>query len=162
MNKKHFLCIVSFLITFTVIKAQDSWDNQLFTGTRLAWGKGEWKQTGEFQVRVLDNVSALDRWYLEYVLTFLPSEHWELSPDIKYSIKSSSQEIRPGLGGIYKTLTSKFQFANQIKWQADYNTRGILSHGVCWVMFLNYKLNDMFAPNLVAGVFYSWKDTFTG
>jgi len=162
MNKKTYLYIVTIIICYTVTNAQDTWDNQLYTGTRIAWGKGEWKQTGEFQVRLLDNVSALDRWYLEYALTYLPSEHWELTPDIRYSIKSSSQEIRPGLGGIYKVLTSKFQFANQVKWQGDYNTDGTFGHGVRWAMFLNYMINETFIPNFVGGVFYRWQDDFTG
>jgi len=48
MNKKYFLFIVSFLITFTVTNAQDTWDNQLFAGNRIAWGKGEWKQTDKY------------------------------------------------------------------------------------------------------------------
>ncbi len=162
MNKKPYLYIVTIIICYTVTNAQDTWDNQLYTGTRIAWGKGEWKQTGEFQVRLLDDVSALDRWYLEYALTYLPSEHWELTPDIRYSIKSSSQEIRPGLGGIYKVLTSKFQFANQVKWQGDYNTDGTFGHGVRWAMFLNYMINETFIPNFVGGVFYRWGNEFTG
>ena len=142
--------------------AQENWDNQLYTGNKVIWGGGQWKYSGEFQVRLLDNFSALDRWYVEGAANFLPSEHWEFAPDLRFSVKPESQELRPGLGGLYKFLTPKLQYVNQVKWQADINSNGNVSNGVRWAMFLNYLLTDSIIPNLVGGVFYSWKDNFEG
>ena len=104
----------------------------------------------------------MDRWFLEYALTYLPSKHWELTPDLRLSVKSNSKEVRPGLSGVYKLLTSKFQFANQVKWQGDLNSSGKFSQGVSWVMFLNYLINETLIPNFAAGVFYRWGSEFTG
>jgi hypothetical protein len=165
-NKLHaIICVI--LLAHLAVQGQDNtytseWDNQLFAGNKLVWGSGKWKYSGEFQVRIDDNFSSLERWFIEGMSSYMPTKNWEIVPDLRFSVKSNSQEIRPGLGGLFKILTSKLQYVNQVKWQADYNTRGTLSHGVRWINFLNYILSDMFVPNIVGGVFYSWKEQFIG
>lgn len=160
MRKLALLIIIT--CSYSNLKAQSSWDNQLFAGNKIIWGGGQWKYSGEFQVRLDDDFSSLERWFVEGVVNYLPSEHWEFVPDLRLSVKQHSQEIRPGIGGLYKVLTSKLQFVNQVKWQADYNTQGTFSQGVRWILFLNYIISDTIIPNFVAGVFYSWKEQFTG
>ena len=145
-----------------MVFAQSSWDNQLFVGNRIVWGSGQWKYSGEFQVRMIDNFHALDRWFVEGVVSYFPTMRWEIVPDLRLSVKGDSEEIRPGFGTLYKLLIPKIQIVNQIKWQGDYNSKGTFGHGLRWAVFLNYKLDETFYPNFVGGIFYRWSDKYTG
>jgi hypothetical protein len=144
----------------------DAWDNQLFLGNKVAAVKGDWKFSGELQVRLKDNAQSLDRWFLEGVATYMPSEHWELVPDYRLSIKSEHVEHRPGLGILRKDLygpaeNKKHQLVHQLKWQADIGS-GYVDHGLRYVFFYNYVLSEKLIPNVAAGVFYRWSEGYTG
>jgi hypothetical protein len=142
------------------------WDNQLFLGNKVNAGFGKWKASGELQVRLNDNTQALDKWFLEGVVTYMPSEHWEIIPDYRFSIKSNSLEHRPGFGIVRKDLfgtneNKKHQLVHQLKWQVDIGT-GYFNNGLRYVVFYNYILNQKLIPNVAAGLFYRWSEEFTG
>jgi hypothetical protein len=141
--------------------AQDNWDNQLFVGNKVSWGSGQWKYSGELQFRVKDNMSTLDNWFIEGVASYLPSEHWELAPDFRFSVKSNSQEYRPGFGVLYKILSSKLQFVNQLKYQADFSSNGTFGHGLREVIFLNFIVTEKYIPFIAVGAFYRWRKDFS-
>ncbi|MDB4835146.1 hypothetical protein OAH12_01020 [Cyclobacteriaceae bacterium] len=114
------------------------------------------------QVRLINNTKSLDRWYGEFVAAYMPSKHWEIVPDLRYTIKPSESEVRPGLGILYKNLFSKSQLVHQFKYQADIGLETGLRHGFRYVMFYNIKMSDNLLANLVGGGFYSWSDDFSG
>lgn len=144
----------------------DRWDNQLFLGNKVAAVKGNWKFSGELQVRLKNDFRELDRWFLEGVATYMPSRHWEIVPDYRLSIKPANIEHRPGLGILRKDLygpeeNKKHQLVHQLKWQADIST-GYVNHGIRYVFFYNYVLSEKLIPNAAAGIFYRWSEGFTG
>lgn len=166
-----FCLLVSTFLAGSELHAQepegpDKWDNQLFLGNKVAMVQGNWKFSGELQVRLKDNSQALDRWFLEGVVTYMPSKHWEFVPDYRFSIKSDQVEHRTGLGILRKDLfgpegEQKHQLVHQVKWQADISP-AYVNQGLRYVLFYNYVLSEKFIPNAAAGAFYRWSDDFTG
>lgn len=75
--------------------------------------------------------------------------------------------MRPGLGFIHKTFWGKdtaFQrniFAQQIKYQADISSDET-KHGLRYIVFYNYVVNDKFIIGGLGGGLYRWSDDFNG
>ena len=138
------------------------WDNQIYLGNKVAAGKNKWRYSGEIQVRLKDDTQNLDNYFVEGVASYLISEKWEIVPDFRMSIKPGEFEYRPGLGVVYKFVKGNFQYVNQFKWQTDFSSNEKVEHGLRYAIFLNYLIHDKYIPNFVAGVFYRWKDDFTG
>lgn len=143
-------------------KPSDNWDNQAYIGNKVAANSGDWRLSGELQVRLKDDVQSLDNWFIEGVATYMLSEKWEIVPDFRMSIKPEEVEYRPGLGVIYKFTKSSFQFVNQVKWQLDMDNLGNVDHGVRYAIFTNRKLTDKLISNFAFGAFYRFSDGFNG
>jgi hypothetical protein len=166
-------CAISCILVSTIYsgliaqdQSPDKWDNQLFLGNKVATAVGNWKFSGELQVRLKDNAQSLDRWFLEGVATYFLSKHWEIVPDYRFSIKPDKVEHRPGFGIVRKDLLGKennkiHQLVHQIKWQADID-KDSFDNGLRYVFFYNYILNQKLVPNAAAGLFYRWSEDFTG
>jgi len=166
---KIFTIICVLFLAHLAVNAQEEenstdWDNQLFVGNKVSGGEDQWKYSGELQFRVKDNFSQLDNWFVEGVFQYLPSKYWELVPDFRFSVHPEGVEYRPGFGVLFKVLSPKWQFVNQVKYQADiygYGGRGV-GHGIRHIMFLNYVYSEKLVPTLAAGYFFSSNDRFTG
>jgi len=159
------------LMTFFLLSGQnteetDTWDNELYLGNKVSAGFGNWRTSGELQVRLADDMQALDQWFIEFIASYLQWKNWELAPDYRLTIKPDQIENRPGFSVIRKDIFGKeegkkHQLVNQVKWQADIGS-GFFNNGLRYAVFYNLVLNDKFVPNLGAGVFYRWSDNFTG
>jgi uncharacterized protein DUF2490 len=145
-----------------ITKPSPNWDNQGYIGNKVATNKGDWRFSGELQVRLKDDLQSLDNWFLEGVATYMLSEKWEIAPDFRMSIKPEEVEYRPGLGVIYKFIKSDFQFVNQLKWQLDMDNQENVDHGVRYAIFINRKLSKKVISNFAFGAFYRWADGFNG
>jgi len=142
------------------------WDQFFFFGNKVSWGKEKWKYSGELQVRLQDNGQSLDNWYLEGVASYMPSKNWEIVPDFRISIHPEQVEYRPGFGVLRKDLfltgTGKgHQIVNQVKYQADFQP-GNVNTGLRYILFYNYLASEKIILTGVGGIFYSWKEHFTG
>ena len=169
---KKIIRLALLLIWLFVFKAQaqeqevDKWDNQLFLGNKFSAGMGSWRFSGELQVRLKDNTQALDRWFLETIASYMPSEHWEIAPEYRFTIKSDHVEHRVSFGAIWKHEfgkgeTKKSQLSNQVKWQGDMN-KDFFNNGLRYVLYYNYTLNQRIIPNAAGGLLYRWSEAFTG
>ena len=49
----------------TATDSVDQWDNQLFFSNKAAWSKGNWRYSGEFQIRLNDNTTQLNSYLIE-------------------------------------------------------------------------------------------------
>ncbi len=165
MQKKIFIL---FILLFAIkVFAQDSvnnpsWDNQMYLGNKIAFGKGKWKFSGEIQTRLENNFQSLDNWYLEYVANYLLSENIEIVPDLRFTVKPVKLEFRPGIGVLYKFNTEKIQFVNQVKYQIDFPTEGNIGHALREVIFLNHKFDNKIIATMVAGFIYRWWPHWNG
>ena len=154
--------IISFCIENTKAQGIPDWDNHLFIGNKVAGNIGNWRFSGELQIRLRDNTQQLDQWFLEGVATYMVNKHWEIVPDLRFSVKPTKTEWRPGMGVVFKHyVKQKIQFAHQVKYQADFDPRGV-KHGLRYVAFFNYLIHKKFVPNAAFGIFYRWQDDFTG
>lgn len=143
----------------------DEWDNQMYISNKVAWSKKQWRYTGEFQIRVDNDIRNLQLYLLEGVATYMPNKHWEIVPDLRFTVYPERLEIRPGLGAIYKQYWEnkrKNQLAHQMKYQADIESSGNVKHGYRYILFHNIVLSDQFVLASAGGAFYRWSDTFTG
>lgn len=143
-----------------------AWDQLFFFGNKVSWGKEKWKYSGELQIRLQENGQSLDNWYLEGVASYMPSKHWEVVPDFRFSIHPEQVEYRPGLGVLRKDLflskTDKgHQIVNQVKIQADFQP-GNVNTGLRYILFYNYLASEKIILSGLGGIFYTWKDNFTG
>ena len=161
------LLLMIFLAPSFVVSAQDEeppgWDNQMYLGNKVSWGKNKWKFSGELQTRLENNFQQLDNWYLEFVSNYLISEKFEIVPDFRFTIKPSKVEFRPGLGVLYKKLNPTFQFVNQVKWQIDFPTEGEVGNAMREVVFMNYHVvPNKVITTLVAGFIYRCWPSWNG
>lgn len=158
--------LVSFLIIilFVTTSAQDSktWDNQVYLGNKIAFGKNNWKFSGEIQVRLENDFQSLDNWYLEFVSNYLASKSFEIVPDFRFTIKPDKVEFRPGLGVLFKKTTEKIQFINQLKWQIDIDNYGKIGNAAREVVFFNYRLNEKIITTFITGFIYRWWPEWNG
>lgn len=152
--------LVSFI--FGYAQNERNWDNQIYLGNKVAFGKDKWKFSGELQVRLENNFQSLDNWYFEFVSTYLISEKFEIVPDFRFTIKPDRVEYRPGFGVLYKKTTEKIQFVNQVKWQIDIDNHGKTGNALREVVFLNHKFTDKFVATTVAGFIYRWWPEWNG
>lgn len=143
-----------------------AWDQLFFFGNKVSWGQEKWKYSGELQIRLDDFGRSLDNWYLEGVASYMPTKHWEIVPDFRISVHPEGVEYRPGFGGLRKDLFRSengkaHQIVNQLKYQVDFQPENINS-GLRYVLFYNYVASEKLILSGMGGVFYSWKDHFTG
>jgi len=151
-----FLLIIGFSNIFAQTEEYDTWDNQIYLGNKIAFGKNKWHFSGELQTRLRNNFRSLDNWYVEFVADYLVAKNIEIVPDFRYTIKPNKTEIRPGFGILYKINRNKYQFVNQLKWQTDFGSDDNVGHAFREVIFSNYKINDQLVATLVAGFIYRW------
>ena len=143
-------------------KPDPNWDNQMYIGNKVAMANGNWRYSGELQVRLENNMQSLDNWFIEGVATYLLSEKIEIVPDFRISIKPDEVEYRPGFGIVYKINKQKFQYVNQFKWQIDIDTKNNFDNGLRYAIFMNRKITDKIISNFVFGAFYRWRNDFSG
>lgn len=169
---KWLLCVLFFGLG-SILNAQDTatvepvdkWDNQLFFSNKAAWSKGNWRYSGEFQIRLHENTKRLNSYLIEGVATYMPNAKWEIVPDLRFTVLENRNEFRPGLGAIYKQFWgSKFknQLAHQMKYQADIEFGTEVRSGFRYILFHNIAFNDQLIMTSAAGVFYRWSDAFNG
>lgn len=108
-----------------------------------------------------DNYRALNVWYVEGAVRNLRFKYVEFVPDLRFSVKPTHVETRPGFGIILKTAGDKWQIALQNKYQADIPSDGATGHGVRQVLFANAVVKEKFIPGLAAGGFYRWWGDFS-
>ncbi len=143
----------------------DKWDNQLFFSNKAVWSKGNWRYSGEFQIRLYENTKRLNSYLMEGVATYMPNAKWEIVPDLRFTVQETRNELRPGIGAIYKQFFgSKFknQLAHQMKYQADIEFGTELRSGFRYILFHNIAFNDQLIMTSAAGLFYRWSDAFNG
>ena len=140
----------------------DTWDNQIYLGNKLAFGKDKWRYSAELQTRLKNNFQELDNWYIEFVSNYLISKNIELVPDIRYSFKPTKTELRTGFGILYKIQNKQFQIVNQVKYQIDFGSDNIIGNAFREVLFTNYKINDQIITTLVSGFIYRWWPDWNG
>ena len=122
---KKLIAILLFFLAVLTTGAQDvtpDWDNQLFVGNKVGWGKDKWRTTGELQFRLEDNMKSLERWFIEGVGSYMPSRNWELSIPVRHSVLPEYNEWRLGLGLLYKQYpNNRIQLVYQLMYQMDSN-----------------------------------------
>ncbi|TRX65951.1 DUF2490 domain-containing protein [Carboxylicivirga sp. M1479] len=171
MTKKIILLLIGgiFLNTSNVLFAQEEpkqWDNQIFLGNKVSWGKNKWKYSGELQTRLIENARTLDRWYIEGVSSYMPNKNWEIVPDLRVSFRPNSTEYRPGIGVLRKDHFNKgeelkHQLVHQVKFQADFKPDNT-DFGLRYITFYNNIVSKKVIATGLAGIFYSWNDQFQG
>jgi hypothetical protein len=139
-----------------------NWDNQMYLGNKVAFGKNRWKFSGELQTRLKNNLQSLDNWFLEFTATYMIAKHFEIVPDFRFTVKPEKLEYRPGFGILYKYTTTQIQFVNQVKWQIDIGTDGRTGNAMREVVFLNHKFTDKIVSTMVAGFIYRWWHDWNG
>jgi hypothetical protein len=162
--KIYSLIFISIITPLVDGLAQNTrnWDNQIYLGNKLAFGKNKWKFSGELQTRLENNFQQLDNWYLEFVANYLANDNIEIVPDFRYTIKPDKIEYRPGIGLLLKKTTSIVQIVNQTKWQIDIDNHGKIGNAFREVVFSNHAINDNLIATLVAGFIYRWWPDWNG
>ncbi len=166
-NSKYWFVLCLLILSNSVISqvtdtTAGNWDNQLYLSNKVAGVVGNWRLSGEFQVRLKDNWRSLDRTFFEGVATYMPSKNIEIVPDFRITVKPDRVEYRPGLGVIYKFIKSDFQFVNQLKWQLDIYPDNFANNAVRYAVFLNQVVHEKIILNFVGGALYKWTDDYNG
>lgn len=139
-----------------------AWDNWLIMGNKIVFGgKSDFKHSHEIQWRADNNLQSLNTLLYEAVLTYSPNATWEIVPDLRYSIKPTHRELRPGFGIIRKDYIRKnksgiTQLSQQVKYQADIKSEGGLTQAVRYVPSLSHIINKKYAVGGLVAVVYQW------
>jgi len=160
-------CIIIFFLDFHIAVAQDmnpgiEFDNMLYFGNRVTWGQDRWKNSAEFQVRFQDDYRELQRWFLEYVGSFLFSENFEIAPDFRYTVLPEDKEYRPGLSLIYKNLFANSQMVHQLKYQYDISQRFVNSQTIRYAPQYNHLFSEYFIGFFMGAVYYTFSQPYSG
>jgi len=139
-----------------------NWDNQIYMGNKVAGGTGSWRYSGEWQVRLEDNMQQLDNWFVEGAVNYLYSKKLEIVPDFRFSIKPTEVEFRPGFGILFKHIFRRTQLVHQVKWQVDADNSGNWDNGLRYAVFVNHKIATSAMITFAAGAFYRWQKNFNG
>ncbi len=162
MKLKYYIVLVFILIaSTTLLKGQNvesdaNWDNLIYFGNKVTWGKKQWMNSGELQVRLQDDHQKLLQWQLEYVGSYFLSKHIEIVPDFRYTIKPDRKEFRPGLGVVLKHMTKKGQFAHQIKGQIDFKSEGEITQVIRYFPSYNHIFSEKWIGSVLAGAYYKF------
>jgi hypothetical protein len=164
-QKINLLFLFVLLFAAAGLYAQDStqsWDNQMYLGNKISFGEGTMKHSLELQTRFRNNLQSMDNWYIEYVTSHLISENFEIVPDLRFTVKPTKLELRPGIGVLYKYFNDRLQFVNQVKYQFDWASKGENGHAFREVVFLNKRINEKIVLTTVAGFIYRWWPSWNG
>ena len=166
-NGAKLILVFLFVIVISNVYSQTqesgrNWDNQTYFGNKVATANGNWRFSGELQVRLKENMQSLDNWFMESAATYLLSEKIEITPDFRISIKPDEVEYRPGFGVVYKITKKNFQYVNQLKWQLDIDTKNNVDNGLRYAIFVNRKLTNKLLSNFAFGAFYRFRNNFKG
>ena len=155
-----------FLFAFSSQLFSADVDGQIFSGVRLAKSLEYWRFTGEYQIRLNNNLRSLDNHLLEFVASYMPNKNWEIVPDFRVSMYPDKFEFRPGFGVLYKITWGKKifikQFINQLKWQVDIESTGAVKNGLRYALFYNQVLSKKLMFNSGIGALYRWSDNYNG
>ena len=166
INMKNWITLFLLLILSYPLYSQetvaDNWDNELWVGTRFAWGKDKLKYSGEFQTRFNNNYTQLENWYIEGAAHYLVSPHIEIIADARNSVSSTGNSFRPGLAVLAKANKGKFFFINQLKFQSDNVFKDNISFAAREIIYINYYINTKWMPFVGGGVFFRDSDSFKG
>jgi len=156
---------VLFLFPVAGILSAATVDGQIFSGMKLSKSLDQWRFTGEYQIRLNENLGALDNHYLEFTSPYMPTKHWEIVPDFRVSMYPSRFEFRPGMGVLYKLSWGKkiyiSQLIQQVKWQTDFESTGVVKHGLRYAVFYNQVLSKRLMFTSGIGALYRWSDAYT-
>lgn len=160
------LVILALLVIPVVAIAQEGpepteRDRLLAASAKVNYAVDKWRYSGEFQVRLDEDMRALNLWYVEGAVTNLRYPYFELVPDLRFSVRPDRFETRPGLAAILKVTKPGWQLALQNKYQADIPSQGSTGHGVRQILFGSWVWRKKFIPGLVGGYFYRWQDDFS-
>ncbi len=168
-NRRYFIgAAISFLVLFNMSHSlfAGNVEGQIFSGIRLSKAYNYWRFTGEYQIRLEDNLRALNYHFLEFTAPYMPTQNWEIVPDFRMSMYPDRFEFRPGIGILYKYSWGKKifikQFINQVKWQIDIESTGAVKHGLRYALFYNQVLNKRFLFSSGIGVLYRWSEYYNG
>lgn len=166
-NRRAALLILLLFFSMSSISLYaDNLDGQLILSGKLARSTEQWRFTGDYQIRLNDDLRALDFHMFEFTSTYMPSPNWEIVPDFRISMYPDRFEFRPGFGILYKIAWGKKifirQIVNQVKWQLDITSDGILKNGLRYGLFYNHVLTKKLMFNSGAAILYRWSDAYTG
>jgi len=164
---KHIILSLLLTLSFSCVSfgqsdIDNNWDNQIYLGNKVTFGKDKWKFSTELQTRLENDFQQLDNWFIEFTANYLISEHVEIVPDFRTSVKPTKTEIRLGIGLLLKMNTQKTTFTNQTKLQYDIDNHGNPGIAFREVVFVNHKINDKIMATLVAGAIYRWWPEWNG
>jgi len=141
-------------------------EGQVFSGAKISKSFHNWRFSGEYQIRLNDNLRALDNHLIEITAPYMPVQNWEIVPDFRMTMYADRFEFRPGIGILYKASWGKKifvkQFINQVKWQTDFESNGAVKHGLRYALFYNQVLGKKLLFSSGIGILYRWSDNYNG
>jgi len=165
-NSFRSVIFISVLFIFSTVLSAQNVEGQLFSGIRVSQSHKYWRFSGEYQIRLNNNLRSLDNHFLEFTAPYMPTKNWEIVPDFRATMYPDKFEFRPGIGVLYKSSWGEKiyikQLVNQLKWQTDIESTGIIKHGLRYALFYSQVLSKKLMFSSGIGVLYRWSDNFNG
>ena len=135
----------------------DPWDYWLIMGNKVVFGGvNQWKNSHEIQWRADNNLQELNTLMYETVVTYSPNSKWEIVPDLRFSIRPTQTQFRPGFGFVRKDYfgEKQVQVAHQVKWQIDIGNQ--VTQAVRWAPSMSVILKEKYVVGGLAALLYQW------
>lgn len=162
MSNRHLLGLILIFSSISTMaqttEPTDPWDYWFIMGNKVVFGGvNDWKNSHEIQWRADNNLQALNTLMYETVLTYSPNTHWEIVPDLRFSVRPNQTQWRPGFGIVRKDYFGEkiHQLVHQFKWQADIGTLNT-SQAVRYAPAYNVVINDKHVVGGIAALLYQW------
>lgn len=158
--------ILFFLASFNssgqTTEPTDPWDYWFIMGNKVVFGGvNHWKNSNEIQWRADNNLQSLNTLMFETVLTYSPNSHWEIVPDLRFSVRSNQTQWRPGFGIVRKDYFGEkvHQLVHQVKWQADIGTLNT-TQAIRYAPAYNVVINHKHVVGGIAALLYQWGNEY--
>lgn len=137
----------------------DPWDYWFIMGNKVVFGGvNHWKNSHEIQWRADNNLQSLNTLMYETVVTYSPDTHWEIVPDLRFSVRSNQTQVRPGFGIVRKDYFGEkiHQLVHQVKWQADISSEFPTTQALRYAPSYNVVIKDKHVVGGILAVLYQW------
>lgn len=167
--RRHLLLILLLSFASARTARAEGPDWQLWSGLlfRSARPQERWDFSGEYQVRLKDDLRNLKSHFVEGFAFYKAKPYLDFNLGYRYTIRSDRSESRLSAGLFARqAIAWRVGVTHQVQYQRDYNAEFsdllINSNSVRYVFLVVRPVSSRVVPFVMVGGFYTWNTEFTG
>jgi hypothetical protein len=179
MNRKsigrHVLSTLLSLLLCSSVFGETESDSAMWSGGLFLWQTdSKLNFSGEYQVRLDQNMSALSSHFLEGMSYKKAGRSLLFNAGYRYTLRPDHDEHRLYIGGFWDMTRDRHSVVDdpgrvrivlQVGYQHDFNVsiddQFMDSDSIRWILIASHQASEKIRPFLIAGVLTSWNDAYS-